>query len=227
MLHLTQTDRDKLIHDNMHYARSLAARIRQQLSPNLDLDELAAYGSQGLVEAANRFDPQKGTAFTTFAYYRIRGAIYDGLREQGWLNRSEYARFQAASNELMQNLCDRETQSEAQPDTKQNVQNLADTLGQITTVFVTSFCGPDSPEPADMSLTSADELVDQKRSHNAVHKALETLPDKERHLIQLSYFEGLSLKSAGEKMGLSKSWASRLHARAIQLLCEAMDSQQS
>ncbi len=86
---LDQQDRDQLIEKHLNYAKSLTAKLHRQLSSDLEFDELYAHGTKGLVEAAQRYDPTRGVAFTTFSYYRIRGAIFDGLRQSGWLNRSE------------------------------------------------------------------------------------------------------------------------------------------
>ena len=69
----------------------------------IDFDDLVEYGVIGLLEAADRFDPSIGANFMTFAYYRIRGAIYDGLRGMGWMSRTEYAkaRFEERANEYL------------------------------------------------------------------------------------------------------------------------------
>ena len=72
--------------------RSLASRIHHKLPPYVDLEDLVAYGQMGLAEAARDFDPARGTQFSTFAYYRIRGAIYDGLAKMSWFSRVEYGR---------------------------------------------------------------------------------------------------------------------------------------
>src|SRR6185436_11792944 len=73
-------------------------------------DDLVGYGHKGLIEAADRFDSKQGVTFTTFAYYRIRGAMLDGLRTMGWYSRSDYARYRAEerANEYLQNTADRE-----------------------------------------------------------------------------------------------------------------------
>src|SRR5438045_7517774 len=99
-------NKQRLVADNLPFVRAIAAKVKEQLPREIEFDDLVAYGTQGLIEAAERYDPAHGTAFTTFSYYRIRGAIYDGLRGMGWLPRGEYARlrFEERSNALMQNL---------------------------------------------------------------------------------------------------------------------------
>ena len=84
--------RDRLVEENVDYVRALAGQIREHLTASVDLEDLVAYGLKGLIEAADRFDPRQRVRFTTFAYYRIRGAMFDGLRRMGWLKRGAYAR---------------------------------------------------------------------------------------------------------------------------------------
>lgn len=215
----------------MGYVRTLATRVRRDIATDLDLEELVSYGMTGLVEAANRFDPTRRIAFTTFSYYRIRGAIFDGLRQLGWLNRGQYARFQAATNDLMQNVGDRSDppsapNSESTPDRAAN--DLANSLDQIATIFITSLDDVRVPEQANPGAADAAEAVERRSVQRAVRQAVDQLPQRERDLLQLYYFQDLTLEAAGKQLGLSKSWTSRLHARAIgnltKLITPALDS---
>ena len=87
---LDKVARDRLIEEHLGYVRALAIQLKKEIAAKaLDLEELVAYGSRGLVEAAERFDPDRGVAFSTFAYYRIRETIFDELRQTGWLSRSQ------------------------------------------------------------------------------------------------------------------------------------------
>lgn len=219
--------RDKLIQDHLGYVRGIAAKVKKSLSPQLDFDELVAYGAQGLVEAADRYDPSRGIAFTTFSYYRIRGAIYDGLRQQGWLNRSQYARFSAASNSYLQNTGDRTSGGEPsagrQGSTEQAVQDLASTLDDLATIFLTSMTGDDGVEFPDQVTPDGAEVLESRETSEQVQQAVRRLPDKERRLMEGYYFKNLSLEQAGQTLGLSKSWASRLHTRAIRLLSRELE----
>src|SRR5215813_7303908 len=82
--------------------KSIALQVKTKLPAHIELDDLIGYGSIGLMEAMSNFKTGRGTTFKTFAYYRIRGAIYDGLRKIGWLSRSAYAqhKFREKANEL-------------------------------------------------------------------------------------------------------------------------------
>src|ERR1044071_102934 len=107
---MSRPDRDQLIQQHLSLVQSVARKLKKQITARVEFDDLVGYGSKGLIEAAERFDPRHGVAFTTFAYYRIRGAMLDGLRTMGWYSRADYARYRAEerANEYLQNHADRE-----------------------------------------------------------------------------------------------------------------------
>src|SRR3569623_658689 len=102
---MSARDRDSLVQQHLGLVQSVARKLRKQITARIDFDDLVGYGSKGLIEAAERFDPAHGVAFTTFAYYRIRGAMLDGLRTMGWSSRADYARYRAEerATESLQN----------------------------------------------------------------------------------------------------------------------------
>jgi RNA polymerase sigma factor for flagellar operon FliA len=220
-------ERQRLVEAHLAFVRSIAAKVKEQLPREIEFDDLVAYGTQGLIEAAERYDPAHGTAFTTFSYYRIRGAIYDGLRGMGWLPRGEYARirFEERSNAFLQNVADRESgtsSSDAESlSIEDDVRSIAEALGSVAAIFVTALDALPQ-EPAD-GAPRPEELVEEEQQRRVVREALASLPEKERKLLELYYFEDKSLLDAGTELGLSKSWASRLHARAVTLLKEALE----
>lgn len=219
--------RDRLVEDHLSYVRAIAAKVKEQLPREIEFDDLVAYGTQGLIEAAERYDPKYGAAFTTFSYYRIRGAIYDGLRGMGWLKRSEYARTRCEERaaQYLGNLAERDL-SEEGTDTgskkvEDNVRQLAKALHGVATIFVTSLELVGDNALRDRS-PQAEERLEHAESVRAVRAAFEQLPQKERTLLDLYYFKDQTLEEAGAALGLSKSWASRLHARAVELLGDAL-----
>jgi RNA polymerase sigma factor for flagellar operon FliA len=220
-------ERQRLVETHLSFVRSVAAKVKEQLPREIEFDDLVSYGTQGLIEAADRYDPAHGTAFTTFSYYRIRGAIYDGLRGMGWLPRGEYAklRVEERANAYLQNLGDREAGTGAgerdELSLEDDVRSIADALGGVAAIFVLALDALPT-EPADGS-PRAEQLVEEEQQRHVVREALASLPEKERRLLELYYFEDRSLLDAGAALGLSKSWASRLHARAVTLLKEALD----
>lgn len=202
--------------------RSLAGNVRRELGGSLDYDELVSFGMRGLVEAADRFDATRGVAFTTFSYYRIRGAIFDGLRQLGWLSRSEYARFLAASNELLAQTAERPATGRPELDTDQALGEVARTIDQLATIFVVSLGEAGLGDLADERAPDPAAATESAQAGRAVRAAIAELPERERALIEGHYYGGLTLEAIGQQLGLSKSWASRLHARAIAQLTEAL-----
>jgi RNA polymerase sigma factor (sigma-70 family) len=85
----------RLVEDHLHMVHAIAAKLRGRLGRTMEPGDLVGYGTKGLIEAAQRFDPKLGPSFPAFAYHRIRGAIFDGMRTMGWYSRGDYARFRA------------------------------------------------------------------------------------------------------------------------------------
>jgi len=222
---LSETERSRLVDENLAYVRALAAQIKEQLPAEIEYEELVAYGTQGLLEAAQRFDPRGGATFSTYAYYRIRGAIFDGLRQMGWLPRAAYRhRNEEKASSYLAAIADRdgaESQAGMEINLEAEVQSLSDALAGVATIFVTSLAATDREFAHDGP--GPDQKLDEVRQERRVRDALATLPDKERRLLELHYFGQKSLQEAGAELGLSKSWASRLHARAVDLLRAALE----
>jgi RNA polymerase sigma factor for flagellar operon FliA len=216
---------EQLVSAHLNLVRSIAGRVRQTISAAIEMDDLVGWGSRGLVEAADRFDPSRGVTFTTFAYYRIRGAMYDGLRSMGWYSRAEHARFRAAEreNEYLRSHADREAGATSDgapeapgPATPAAAESLAGLLDGIAAIHIASLEA--ASDVGDDRLPPADQRLDAARLGARVREAVSGLPDKERRLMQAYYFEGKNLEEAGAELGLSKSWACRLHARAVDAL---------
>ncbi|MGO9665578.1 MAG: sigma-70 family RNA polymerase sigma factor [Polyangia bacterium] len=223
-------DRDRLVEENLDLVRSIAGKLRRSLGRTLDLDELVAYGSKGLVEAATRFDSRQGVAFSTFAYYRIRGAMLDGLRSMGWYSRGDLARYRAEerANEYLRNRAEREG-APAPPgrsdDAAATLAEIAEVLSGVATIHITSLEA--AAGVTDERLPPPDQQLERLHLQARAHRALAKLPEKERRLLQLHYFEDMNLEVASAKMGLSKSWGSRLHARAVDQLRQVLEEEEN
>jgi RNA polymerase sigma factor FliA len=226
------SEKDELVEKHLSLVQAIARKVKRTLGAAIDLEDLIGYGSKGLVEAAERFDGRAGVAFTTFAYYRVRGAMYDGIRAMGWYSRADYARYRAEerANQYLQAQADREGAARAQnpdaaghapPGAAETLASVAEALSGIATIHITSIEA--ASRVADQSLPAPDAAVDTARLSRRVRQALTTLPDNERRLMELYYFGDKNLEEAGAQLGLSKSWACRLHARAVDRLRQAMD----
>jgi RNA polymerase sigma factor for flagellar operon FliA len=226
------SDKEDLVRKHLALVEAIARKVKRTLGAAMEVDDLVGYGHKGLVEAAERFDGRAGVAFTTFAYYRIRGAMYDGIRTMGWYSRADYARYRAGerANQYLQSQADQEGAARAQspgaasaapPDRAATLASVAEVLSGIATIHITSIEA--ASRVADESLPAPDAAVDTARLSRRVREAMAALPDKERRLMELYYFGDKNLEEAGAQLGLSKSWACRLHARAVDLLRRAMD----
>ncbi len=221
--------RDRLIEEHLHLVHSIAAKLRGQLGKTMEPGDLVAYGTQGLIEAAKRYDPKQGATFSTFAYYRIRGAMFDGMRTMGWYSRSDYARLRAqeratqylaaaAEHEAAQRAAVGES---AGADKAETLESIAELLSGVATIHITSLeAARDEP---DDRFRAPDQAMLDAEGGERVRAALAALPVKERQLLELYYWSDRNLEAAGKQMGLSKSWASRLHARAVQHLREILE----
>ena len=205
------------------YVRSLAATVRKQFTAQLELDELIAYGQIGLLEAADRFDPKVGANFLTFAHYRIKGAIFDGLRKMGVLQGLGRARAPTRASAPRRTWGIFRIASRAE----------ATAGGPLTMMSWTSpmrwpgwrWCSRPASKGRRRwgSRTSPCRRISGwswSSRRRGCGRRIEKLPEKERQLLQGYYFQGKTLEEAGAEIGQSKSWASRLHARAIERLKE-------
>lgn len=189
----------------------VVGRLSRELDLSCDIGDLLAWGHQGVLEAKQRFDPSRGVRFTTFAYYRVRGAVLDGVRSQGFIKRHAYAKLKAleAGDDLAEQSA--ESHAGAELSVAQRAQEVEDILGKISAAYVLSALGQSDDRPVD----TPESLTESAQSQSAVREGLKHLPDKERQLLTAVYFDGATIEEAGMQLGLSKSWASRLHGKAL------------
>jgi RNA polymerase sigma factor for flagellar operon FliA len=227
----TSETKHRLVEANLPFVRAIAARVKEHLPREIEFDELVSYGTEGLLLAAERFDGRHGASFTTYAYYRVRGAILDGLRRMGWLPRGEWARarFEERSTAYLANLAERErgalrTGPAAAGSVAEEVRELASALSGVAAIFIARMSRREAEQMQDPA-PPAPEALERRQAELAVQRALAELPETEQRLIRMYYFEERTLEEVGVALGLSKSWTSRLHARAIDLLQEALRNQ--
>jgi RNA polymerase sigma factor for flagellar operon FliA len=202
--------------DDFRAHKELVDRVVRRLVRELDLSceigDLTAWGHQGLLEAKQRFDPARGVRFSTFAYYRVRGAVLDGVRAQGFVKRRAYAKLKAfeAADALAEHAA--ESRSD-EPDAalSERANALEEVLGRISAAYVLSALGQSDDREAETPET----VLASAESKSAVQDRLLSLPPKEQQLLSAIYYEGVTIEVAGERLGLSKSWASRMHAKAL------------
>ncbi|MBX3436205.1 MAG: sigma-70 family RNA polymerase sigma factor [Planctomycetaceae bacterium] len=215
-----------LIRGGQGLVRMIALRVHRSFHERFDLDDLISYGQLGLAQAAKAFDHESGHRFSTYAYHRIRGAIYDGIAKMSWRSRHDYrrARFGARMGDLL----DHYGESTAASDQDTSIEEDSAWLTEVTrqSVVISMMCHPvDAMDAMDRLTTAEDSAPDQTAEESDLHEFLRALvgrlPESSRTLIQSIYFDGLTLQQAADQLGISKSWASRLHAQILSQLAMA------
>lgn len=224
---VSQQASQQLIERYQDLVCSIAVSVRRKAPKHIELEDLIAYGQVGLVQAARDFDPQRGNTFSTYAYYRIRGAIYDGLSKLSWTSRARYNRLRYA--QLANEVACEQHEDEAGPGEGSSVGEAAHWLGSLSEKLAIVYLAIEGPHSQDASMTLADpsaampgEQVAMDELSEKIHALVDTLPAQAANLVRSTYFEGLTLQEAGKRLGISKSWASRLHARALRQLARSL-----
>jgi RNA polymerase sigma factor for flagellar operon FliA len=206
----------------------LVSKIALQLPPHIDKQDLTSAAMVGLINAADRFDPERGVLFKTFAEQHVRGTILDELRSYDVLSRSMRDKFKRLSREL----CTLEHQLGRNPTSEEVAGALGISLDDyfelLDDVHVFTFISlDDSWEGEDGSpLCLADVLCESEAKNpqqqvmsmqlaEMLGQAIDSLPEKERQAVTLYYNEDLNLKEIGELLGLTESRISQIISQAM------------
>ena len=229
--------RETLILENAHLIKYVAGRLNIYFNANLEYDDLVSFGVFGLIDAIDKFDPNKGVKFETYASLRIRGAIIDNIRELDWVPRS----LRQKGKELEKAYAGLEAELGRPP----TDEETADRLGLTMKEFA-KFVG----DASISTLVSLEEVVEQNSeyaddpgledaSENPVRQAeyselkdllageIEQLSEKEKTIITFYYFNELTLKEISHIMNVSESRISQLHTKAIAKLRGSMSKHMS
>jgi RNA polymerase sigma factor for flagellar operon FliA len=205
---------DRLAETFRSYAHAIAAEVMRKF-PTVDRDDIRGSAELGLVEAANSFDPTRGVLFKTFAYYRIRGAIYDSLRKMGWFAKdSARLKFESGANEYMKDYAESAPADGSPEETLRELQDLTASVVNCYLISTTSM----TEELQETGVQSAEERCIDREMRERLAEALNRLPAKNRQVLEDYYFRDQTLESIGERLGLSKSWVSRLHAKSLDMV---------
>jgi len=215
-----------LIEKYTNLVEYVANRLAVGLPKNVSKDDLISYGIMGLIDAIEKFDHRRGLQFETYASWRIRGAIIDGLRQGDWVPRSirEKAKkieeaYQVLEQKYLRTVSDAEISSYLNISEREFQRMLQE-------VAVATVCSIDDPIRDEENETRMSVLIDEKAKNpeykvneffvkEMLAKAIERLTEKERTVISLFYYEDLTLSEIAEVMNLSPSRISQLHSKAI------------
>lgn len=208
----------------------VARQVAKRLTFSVELDELLSSGREGLLDAARRFDPDRGVPFRAYANFRVQGAIYDGLRRTSGLPRRALERVAAleaaalASEGEAEYTAARGGAREELGRAEKFLANHLSTMATAAAIRITADRG--------RAVDSTDSLVDARDNPeqafaraellDVVRREAEGLPKDEAEVVRRMYFEGQKLEDVARDHGVSLSWASRLHTRAVARLCKRM-----
>lgn len=224
-------NRDELIVAHLPLVKFLVGKIAAQLPQHLDREDLMSAAVIGLITAAERFDPNRGVQFKTFVEQRIRGTIMDELRSQDWLTRSLREKFKRLEREfavLEQKLGRNPTGEEvasAMGMTLQEYYQLLEEVHFLSVVSLDDSWEDDEGSPFGLLDVLEDDRVINPQNQmmarqmvDGLSEAIEGLPEKERIVVTLYYYEELNLKEIGAVLNLTESRICQLHSQAIMRL---------
>ncbi len=220
--------RDTLIVQYIYLIRYVVGRVKVTLPSTISIEDIAGYGVEGLINAIERYSPQKNTRFETYALIRIRGAILDKIRAQDFLPRSVRKKIKDIKNAqeyLKQELGRMPTTSEIasyldmEPD---KVLQLLSEDTTMTSLYDRKGNTDDSLEIIDTiedtNKLNPQEQAEEQNVKQQLEQALRRLPERERIIMVLYYQENMTLKEIGSTINMSESRVCQLHAQAIMKL---------
>ena len=217
----------KLFHANLELVERIARQVARTLNRPSELDELRSFGREGLLLAARRFDPTHGVPFRGYASYRVRGAMIDGVRRACSLPRRTYEKLRLLEtrHQFSEHTTAERIDLARSTGRSHAQQALDDYLARAATAMaiglIAECARSDAGEPVAVSAEEpADDKLARAELLRAVVDEVGRLPLEEAHLIRRHYFEGERFDHVAAELGLSKSWASRLHTRAIARLAK-------
>ena len=204
----------------------LARQLRRQFGQHVQVEDLASTGREALLHAARSFDPERGVPFRRWANLRVRGAMIDGVRSSGNLPRRVYQKLRAIQAADFVHEAAAEEDATAPAATPEAADaKLSDQLASAAMAMALGFLTMKSGEELDRARDpseSPEEAVGRAELLATIRAAIAERPEAERRLLERHYFDDVTLEEAARELGLSKSWASRLHARAIEGITRAM-----
>lgn len=220
-------ERKRLIEENAPMVRYVAGRIAIRVPKHVDVFDLESAGLIGLIDAIDKFDPSRGIKLQTYAEFRVRGAILDELRARDWLPRSvrgKYSNLKAAYVDLERKLGRSATDEEVAEYMRIDLEEFHSIVNDVNSGAVINLgdIGFDDRKGEmahnlllDSETPDASRVVAEKEGRERLAMAIDSLPEKERLVIALYYYEELTLKEAGEVLGVSESRVCQIHTKAI------------
>jgi len=221
--------REKIILKYSSLVKYIAGRIALNMPPHIEFDDLVSYGIFGLIDAIEKFDPDRGIKFKTYAATRIRGAIYDELRVLDWIPRSvrQKAKELEDTYSLIENKLGRSAKDKEVADMMGiSLDELNVLIKEVSCTTVISLddiwhIGDDDDEISisdtvvGTTVSRPETDLEKEEIKKLIIDSIGKLPEREKQIIALYYYEGLTLKEIGKVLSVTESRISQLHTKAI------------
>ncbi|MFY7992006.1 MAG: FliA/WhiG family RNA polymerase sigma factor [Bacteriovoracaceae bacterium] len=220
--------KDEIILEYAPLVKYIAQKIASRLPSNIELDDLISCGVIGLMDAIEKFDSSRDNKFKTYAEFRIRGAILDELRSQDWVPRSvrEKAKIvEKAYAKLDKELGRPATDEEMCTELQCSMDEFHELINKSKSVSLMNIDDAAAMSKGDKKLmvslmetsrsANPQTAVGYKRAQDVIKEGIKTLPEKQRLVLSLYYFEDLNLKEIGQVLDVTESRVSQLHTQAI------------
>ena len=222
--------RDRLILTYAPLVKFVAGRLGASLPSHVDEQDLVSYGLLGLISAIERFDIDREIKFETYAISRVKGAIIDELRSLDWVPRSVRTRareIERAISELERQLMRAPTDEEIATKVGLTSDELEASLSEISRTSIAALDELWSPSSSggdpialidtieDTSGPDPESSLEQTEMKEALGEAIARLPEREKLVVTLYYYEELTLREIGEVLGVTESRVSQLHTKAV------------
>lgn len=227
---LAVVDRDSLVEEHMWLVRCISRAMHDHLPKWIDLDDLVSVGTVGLIKAVDDFDPERGARLETYARYRIRGAILDELRRLDIFpssTRMKLHQLEDAIVELEKSLGRYPTDEEMAQKSGLSPEEISGLLANATMVELYSLDeiagdgGGDLGGSFGEAVSTIDDPLanlEKQEMERVLIDAIADLPETERAVLGLYYYDGLRMKEIGKVLAISESRVSQIHSKAILLL---------
>ena len=224
---VSDSHRELIIKEFAHMVKAMAYRLAYRLPAYMDAEDLVSVGIMGLMDAMDKYDPGREAKFKTYAEFRIRGAMLDEIRSMDWIPRSIHERIsllQRTHTKLLNRLGRPPSDEEVADEMKLSPAELDDFIVRSRGAVLVSLDDfnlhePDGPKIldalADTQHPDPLTMILNDRERERVATAIQQLPEKERLVLTLYYYEELTMKEIGGMLNVTESRVCQIHTKAI------------
>jgi RNA polymerase sigma factor for flagellar operon FliA len=225
--------RDALITHFAPLVTHVAMRMIVRLPETVELADLVSYGTFGLIDAVEKFEPERGFKFETYAATRVRGAIIDELRAADWVPRSVRAKarlVESAMRSLEQTLLRPVTDEDIAVELDWQTCDVRTVRAQVALSHIAALdsLGADplaaATSSANLAVPGAAQSLEARETHALLAGAIQSTRDREQEVLRLYYYENLTLAQIGQILGVTESRVSQIHSGAVKKLRENLIS---